>query len=90
MASANLKDDWADKIGQTQFLPSSYVKYAVDFDRKGRADLIRSTPDITLPPTITSKATAGSAAGARAAEFRRNSGMEQGRTLSQYHCAGHR
>jgi arylformamidase len=27
------------EIGQTQFLPSSYVKFAVDFDRYGRRDL---------------------------------------------------
>jgi len=46
MASADLKGDWAGEIGQTQFLPSSYVKYAVDFESKGRRDLVRSTPDV--------------------------------------------
>jgi lytic murein transglycosylase len=46
MASADLKGDWAGEIGQTQFLPSSYVKYAVDFERKGRADLVRSPADV--------------------------------------------
>jgi lytic murein transglycosylase len=46
MASADLKGDWAGEIGQTQFLPSSYVKYAVDFERKGRADLVRSSSDV--------------------------------------------
>jgi len=46
MASADLKGDWADEIGQTQFLPSSYVKYAVDFESKGRRDLVRNTPDV--------------------------------------------
>jgi lytic murein transglycosylase len=46
MVSADLKGDWAGEIGQTQFLPSSYVKYAVDFERKGRADLVRSAPDV--------------------------------------------
>jgi len=46
MAAADLKGDWAGEIGQTQFLPSSYVKYAVDFDRKGRADLVRSPADV--------------------------------------------
>ena len=46
MDSAELKGDWAGEIGQTQFLPSSYVKYAVDFDRKGRADLVRNAPDV--------------------------------------------
>jgi lytic murein transglycosylase len=46
MASADMKGDWAGEIGQTQFLPSSYVKYAVNFDGRGRADLVRSAPDV--------------------------------------------
>jgi len=33
------------EIGQTQFLPSNYVKYAVDYDGNGRRDLIRSATD---------------------------------------------
>ena len=41
-----LKGAWAGEIGQTQFLPSSYVKYAVDFDASGKRDLIRSVPDV--------------------------------------------
>ena len=46
MASADMKGDWAGEIGQTQFLPSSYVKYAVTLDGRGHADLIRSAPDV--------------------------------------------
>ena len=46
MASADMKGDWAGEIGQTQFLPSSYVKYAVNFDGRGRADLQRSPADV--------------------------------------------
>jgi lytic murein transglycosylase len=34
------------EIGQTQFLPSSYFAFAVDFDGNGRRDLIRSTADV--------------------------------------------
>jgi lytic murein transglycosylase len=34
------------EIGQTQFLPSSYAAFAVDFDGNGRADLIHSTADV--------------------------------------------
>lgn len=34
------------ELGQTQFLPSSYVAFAVDFDGNGRADLIRSSADV--------------------------------------------
>jgi lytic murein transglycosylase len=37
---------FAGEIGQTQFLPSSYLKYAVDYDGNGRRDLIRSVPDV--------------------------------------------
>ena len=46
MASADMRGDWAGEIGQTQFLPSSYLKFAVDFDGNGKRDLIRSVPDV--------------------------------------------
>jgi membrane-bound lytic murein transglycosylase B len=36
---------WAGATGQAQFLPSSYLKYAVDFDGDGTADW-RSVPDV--------------------------------------------
>ena len=37
---------WAGAMGQPQFLPSSYLKYAVDFDGDGRADIWTSVPDV--------------------------------------------
>src|SRR5262245_18617340 len=40
-----MRGAWAGELGQTQFLPSSYVKFAVDFDGNGRRDLIRSVAD---------------------------------------------
>ncbi|MGH6725033.1 MAG: lytic murein transglycosylase [Pseudolabrys sp.] len=46
MTAANMIGDWAGEIGQTQFLPSSYVKYAVNFDGRGHADLIHNAPDV--------------------------------------------
>ncbi|WP_269581124.1 lytic murein transglycosylase [Roseibium sp. Sym1] len=46
MTPAEMKGAWAGEIGQTQFLASSYMKYAVDYDRNGRRDLIRSIPDV--------------------------------------------
>jgi lytic murein transglycosylase len=46
MASAQMVGEWAGEIGQTQFLPSSYDKYAVDFDGNGRRDLVGSVPDV--------------------------------------------
>lgn len=36
---------WAGAMGQPQFMPSSYIKYAFDFDRDGRRDIWRSIPD---------------------------------------------
>ena len=36
----------AGEIGQTQFLPSSYIKYGVDFDGDGRVDLRHSAADV--------------------------------------------
>jgi lytic murein transglycosylase len=46
MSPADMHGAWAGEIGQTQFLPSSYLKYAVDYDGNGRRDLIRSVPDV--------------------------------------------
>ena len=45
MSAARMRGGWAGEIGQTQFLPSPYIKYAVDYDGDGRRDLIRSVPD---------------------------------------------
>jgi len=46
LSPAEMKGAWAGELGQTQFLPSSYVKFAVDFDGNGKRDLIRSVPDV--------------------------------------------
>ncbi len=46
MTPGDMRGGWAGEIGQTQFLPSPYVKYAVDFDGDGRRDLVRSVPDL--------------------------------------------
>ncbi|MBV9348447.1 MAG: lytic murein transglycosylase [Pseudolabrys sp.] len=43
---ASAKGAWAGEIGQTQFMPTSYVKFAIDYDRDGRIDLVRSVPDV--------------------------------------------
>ena len=37
---------YAGEIGQTQFLPSSYIKYGVDNDGNGHVDLRHSVPDV--------------------------------------------
>ena len=46
IAASELHGAWAGEIGQTQFMPSSYLKYAVDFDNNGRRDLLHSAPDV--------------------------------------------
>jgi lytic murein transglycosylase len=46
LSVAQMRGAWAGELGQTQFLPTSYVKFAVDFDGNGRRDLIRSVPDV--------------------------------------------
>lgn len=40
------KGEWAGASGQPQFLPSSWVKYAVDYDGDGRKDIWTSKPDV--------------------------------------------
>lgn len=45
MAASQMVGAWAGELGQTQFLATSYVKFAVDFDGNGRRDLIRSKAD---------------------------------------------
>jgi lytic murein transglycosylase len=37
---------YAGEIGQTQFLPSSYIKYGIDYDGNGHVDLRHSVPDV--------------------------------------------
>jgi lytic murein transglycosylase len=37
---------WAGELGQTQFLPTHYATYAVDYDGDGRRNLLRSAPDV--------------------------------------------
>jgi membrane-bound lytic murein transglycosylase B len=41
-----LKGSWAGAMGQPQFMPSSYLKYAVDFDGDGRRDIWTSPHDV--------------------------------------------
>jgi lytic murein transglycosylase len=37
---------WAGELGQTQFLPTHYFNYAVDYDGDGHRNLLRSAPDV--------------------------------------------
>jgi lytic murein transglycosylase len=42
---ADMRSSWGGAMGLTQFLPSEFYKYAVDFDGDGRADIWNSVPD---------------------------------------------
>ena len=42
----HLVGSWAGAFGPTQFMPTAFKKYAVDFDRDGRRDVVNSVPDI--------------------------------------------
>jgi membrane-bound lytic murein transglycosylase B len=41
-----LKGSWAGAMGQPQFMPSSYLAYAQDFDNDGKRDIWTSAPDV--------------------------------------------
>jgi lytic murein transglycosylase len=43
--SRDLKGSWAGAFGHTQFIPSTYLRLAVDGDGDGRRDLVNSIPD---------------------------------------------
>jgi membrane-bound lytic murein transglycosylase B len=43
---ARMTGSYAGAMGQPQFMPSSYLRYAVDFEGNGRRDIWSSTPDV--------------------------------------------
>jgi lytic murein transglycosylase len=45
MDRAGMRTSWAGALGQPQFMPSSYLKHAVDFDGDGKRDIWNSVPD---------------------------------------------
>ncbi len=46
IASDRLVGSWAGAFGPTQFMPTSFKRYAVDFDGNGRRDVVDSIPDM--------------------------------------------
>src|ERR1700730_12858856 len=42
---SDMRSSWGGAMGLTQFLPSEFYKYAVDFDGDGRRDIWHSVPD---------------------------------------------
>jgi lytic murein transglycosylase len=45
IANGSMKSSWAGALGQPQFMPTSYLKHAVDFDGDGKRDIWNSVPD---------------------------------------------
>ena len=43
---SEMKGSWAGAMGQTQFMPSSYLAHAQDFDGDGRRDIWKGLPDV--------------------------------------------
>jgi membrane-bound lytic murein transglycosylase B len=46
VARADMKGSWAGAMGQAQFMPSSFMKYATAFDGGARKDIWTNTPDV--------------------------------------------
>jgi lytic murein transglycosylase len=46
IAPDRLVGSWAGAFGPTQFMPTSFLRYAVDFDGDGHRDVIDSVPDV--------------------------------------------
>ncbi|UNU73934.1 lytic murein transglycosylase [Moraxella nasovis] len=45
ISPADMTGSWAGAFGQTQFMPSTFLELAVDFDGDGRKDLVNSKAD---------------------------------------------
>jgi membrane-bound lytic murein transglycosylase B len=43
---SDLRGSWAGAMGQNQFMPSSYLRYAVDYGAKGKRDIWRDRGDV--------------------------------------------
>ena len=46
ISAANMLGSWAGAMGQPQFMPSTFVRYAVDGDSDGRQDIWHTLPDV--------------------------------------------
>ncbi|GLQ12488.1 hypothetical protein GCM10007913_44210 [Devosia yakushimensis] len=45
VSPANMVGSWAGAMGHTQFMPSSFMQYAVDYNGDGKKDIWNSVPD---------------------------------------------
>jgi membrane-bound lytic murein transglycosylase B len=66
ITSNRFTGSWAGAMGQCQFMPSTYLKHAVDFDHDGRRDIWGTTADVF----------------ASAANYLKNSGWQKGAAIA--------
>ncbi|PIJ51412.1 lytic murein transglycosylase [Erwinia sp. OLTSP20] len=64
ISAGELKGSWAGAMGQTQFMPQSYLRYGADGDRDGKID-IWNNPDDVFASTANYLASNGWQAGKR-------------------------
>jgi lytic murein transglycosylase len=89
-----LTGSWAGAFGQTQFMPSTYLRLAVDFDGDGRRDIVASVPD-ALASTANYLKRAGWMSGAPwgyevklPANYSGPSGRREKRSVAQWNALG--
>ena len=46
IAREKFVSSWAGAMGQTQFMPTNFVDYAIDFDGDGKRDIWSNVPDV--------------------------------------------
>ena len=46
ITAANMKGSWAGAMGQSQFMPSSFLNYAFDYDQDGKRDIWTTRKDV--------------------------------------------
>jgi len=46
ISASEMKGSWAGAMGQSQFMPSSFLSYAVDYNGDGRRDIWGTTADV--------------------------------------------
>ena len=46
ITAANMKGSWAGAMGQSQFMPSSFLNYAFDYDQDGKRDIWSTRKDV--------------------------------------------
>jgi lytic murein transglycosylase len=94
MRPEDLTGSWAGAFGQTQFMPSTFKRLAVDFDGDGKRDLVNSIPD-ALASTANYLRDAGWKRGAPwgfevrlPKKYEGPSGRRTRRSLAEWHALG--